>query len=246
MGDFSEEKKLEMRVATNEAAHALSDDIKHLRDVLSKDEISPGDIRRMSNQLRRILVESDLKKVAAPRIGRIVISAPQLKAFHQANEKTPFTLFSGGRLTFQQMYFEDILIAPRKIEIYSKNKYEKVDLTIDQFCAQRVVCFHGVWVTRQDIIKYIANTAHGVHSGDPARDPAYKLIDNLKSHAGIVFENGVPVPEFNIDPAGAKPTHWRFDKDRIDFAMIQLMSTAQYLISSEMIVELERIIDSEA
>jgi hypothetical protein len=244
-GALSEEKKAEMRAATKAAAHALSDDLKHIREVFGKDEIRPGDLRRLSNQMRRILVESDLRKIAAPRLGRIMIAAPQLRPYHHANEKAPFTLFSGGKLKFKQMQIGDMLMSSQRVEIVAPNPDVTVELTLDQFCAQRVICFRGTWATRQDVIKYIANAAHGVHSGDASKEASYKLLDSLKNHAGIKFQDGFPTMVMNIDAMGVNPKPWVPNKDRIDFAMVQLMSTGQYLVESPMVRELENFIDSE-
>ena len=234
-----------MRAATKGAAHALSDDLKHIREILNKDEIRPGDLRRLSNQLRRIVVEPDLRTVAAPRLGRVRIASPQLKPYHQANDKTPFTLFSGGKLAFKQMQIGNILMSSKRVDVAASNPDETVTLTIDQFCAQRVICFQGKWATRQNVIKYIANAAHGVHSGDVTNDISYKLLENLKNHAGIKFQDGFPTTVMNIDAMGSAPKPWKPDKNRIDFAMVQLMSTGQYLVNSPMIIELEELIDGE-
>lgn len=244
-GALSEEKKAEMRAATQNAAHALSDDLKHIRETLSKDEVRPGDLRRLSGQLRRILVDPDLRTVAAPRLGRIMISAPQLKAYHHANDRSPITLFSGGKLTFKQMQIGNIAMSAQRIEIPNQNPDETVDLSVDQFCAQRVICFRGKWATRQDVIKYIANAASGVHSGDASKEASFTLLESLKNHAGIKFQDGFPTTVMNIDAMGENPKPWKPDKDRIDFAMVQLMSTGQYLVEASMIKQLEAIIDSE-
>jgi hypothetical protein len=75
-----------MIAATYESALAMVGDIQHMREVVEKPEPTPGDIWRLSNPLRRILIENngDLRKIAPPRIGRIKLLVPDILPPHPA------------------------------------------------------------------------------------------------------------------------------------------------------------------
>jgi hypothetical protein len=68
---LSDDERRAMIAATHDMALAMVDDLEHIRELLAKSEPTAGDIRRMSNVLRRILIDNsgDLRKVATPRIG---------------------------------------------------------------------------------------------------------------------------------------------------------------------------------
>lgn len=241
--ELTESAREQLLAQTAETAVALSDDLKHIRETLSKKSLRPSDIRRLSAQMRRFLVDGDLRKVAAPRVGRLVLHAPQLRPFHHANEQEPLFLFSGGKLEFPHMQIGDMHMGRTRIGPIG-DPDEMVELTIDQFCAQRVICHEGQWVTRQQVVQYVANTAGGVHSDSP-REPSHKRLDALRGFAGVRVTDGFATLEVNTDAMGAAPQPWKFDKNRIDFALLQLMSSAQYMERSEAVKELEAIIDAE-
>ena len=55
-------------ISTRETAAAFIEDMRHLRDVVNKPDAT--ELRRLTNILRRLLIDGDLGKIAAPRIGR--------------------------------------------------------------------------------------------------------------------------------------------------------------------------------
>ena len=246
MAALTSEQREQMRESTRSAAHALSDDLKHMREVIAKEQFTAGDLRRISNQLRRILVNGDLRKVAAPRVAKILIEAPQLKAFHHFNEKHPIDLFSGGKLVFRHMEMGNFLLSNKSaFGLGGESPDETVSLNVEQFIAQRVICFKGRWATRTDIIKYVGIAAHGIHSEDAGKDPQFQFLETVKQFARIDFSNGMPHIAANIDALKDPPLPWKPKKDQIDLSLMQLMSTAQYLVTSAEVIEMERVIDSE-
>jgi hypothetical protein len=245
MAALTEEQRTAMREASRSAAHALSDDLKHIREVIGKEKFTAGDLRRMSNQLRRILIEHDLRTVAAPRVGRIRIEAPQLKAFHHLNEKRPIDLFSGGKLVFRHMEMAHWLMTRGPMTGVRSSPDDTVALNVEQFIAQRVLCFRGRWATRTSIIKYVGIAGHGIHSEDARKDPEFEFLDEVKRYARIEFTNGLPHLAMNMGAMSTPPEPWKPAKDQIDLALLQLMSTAQYLVNSPEVVELERLIDED-
>jgi len=68
---------------TREPAIALAEDVAHLRQFAGKMDPTASELRRLSSILRRLLVERDLGAVAAPRIGKILLNAPDNKPFYK-------------------------------------------------------------------------------------------------------------------------------------------------------------------
>lgn len=244
MSQNDDDKLQARRAETFEMAVALSDDLKHIRGILGREEIGRGDARRMSAQLRRILVDGDLVQIAGPRLGRIKINSPQLREYHHVNEQSPLEIFTGGNLEFATMAVGNMAIARQRIGPTKGHPDDTIDLNVDQFCKQRVICFRGHWITRQQVIQYIANKASGVHSDKPS-EPTHQRLDELRGYAGIRMNGGFATIEANIQATAETPEPWEFDKHRLDFGLIQLLSTAQYLERSPQVRKLEAAIDDE-
>src|SRR5271169_3761758 len=62
---LSDEAKKAMVATTHETALAMVDDLQHMREIIAKSDMTPGDIRRLSNPLRRMLIDNngDLRKL---------------------------------------------------------------------------------------------------------------------------------------------------------------------------------------
>lgn len=245
MAVLNDQQKEEMRAASRSTAFALSDDLKHIREIISKDQPSQGDIRRLSTLLRRILLDGDMRTVAAPRMGRIMLSAPQLKPYHHANERMPIHLFVGGTFEFNAASMANMHFGQMPLKMQQPAPDEVVPLNIEQFLAQRVLCYEGRWLSRAAIIKYIVIAAHAAHSADPKKDPDYELLHEVRHRAAVRLTNGFPSVEFITDFGDTATDKLRFDRDRIDLALLLLHSTAKYLINSADVRKLEEMIDTE-
>lgn len=245
------EKALQIE-RTRDAALVLADDLQHIRDIASRPLPSPGDLRRMSSLLRRILVEGDLRKVANPRVGKVVIKAPDYRVLHRANENRPFLLVSADHfetdgITYMELILEEDEVGenPRYLPHYDSS--DLIDLFVEPFQNQKVICYRGKWVTRAQVIKYVANVGHGVHTGD-ARDAYELLIRKVRQSVFITKQQLVPngpeaqLVHCNFDALAAEDPPIEFRPDRLDLALLHLLSTAQLLTSSPDVIELERVI----
>jgi hypothetical protein len=117
-------------------------------------------------------------------------------------------------------------------------------LRLDGFLSQKILCLNGEWVSRAATVKYIANVAHGVHSGD-AKEKSQEIIRRMRHMMHLSLED----QRFNIDVW--RTTITRDDpplilsRDALDIASFQLASTAQYLLSSPSVLQLEEFIRHE-
>lgn len=237
-----------MKVETHDAALVLVDDIQHIRHIVSQKEPSPGDLRRLSNQLRRILVEGDLLKIAAPRMGKIGIVGPDLRTLYRANEQFPFPFIAADTFSTHGVIFASMLIDERKTgrSRPNYNPDNMITLRVETFLNQQVLCFKGQWVSRADLIKYVANVAHGIHSGSP-KDEVGFLIRKIRSALTVKMvtgPDGKPMPNiaFNHEVLISEDPAIQFRPDVVDLALLYIISTAQFLITSQDVIELECMI----
>jgi hypothetical protein len=245
---LSDTQKEAMMGVTRDAALVLVDDLQHIRQIVRQEEPNPGDLRRLSNQLRRILVEGDLLKIAAPRMGKIVIVGPDLRALYRANEQSPFLFAAADEFSTHGIVFSSVLCDEGK-NARSLPNYDpdiRLTLRVEPFQNQKVLCFRGRWITRADLIKYVANVASGIHSGSPKEEVEF-LIRKIRS--GLIVRmvpgpDGMPAPsiEFNQDALAAEDSPIQFKSGVTDLALLNIISTAQFLITSPNVIELENMI----
>jgi hypothetical protein len=246
--ELSDAQKQEMIAATHDSAVDMVDDLQHIREVIAKPEPTAGDIRRTSNILRRLLIDNngDLRKIAPPRIGKTHLFAPDLTLLYRSGDKHPWGFLSTARAKIFGIQIDAVLVdhPPVRRSIAGYDPDKTVSLTFDQFNRQRVICFQGKWVTRRDVITYVANVGGGVHSGDP-KEPVHELIRKIRHAATIKLENDEVKVTFNINTL-ALDDKMVVDRNAIDFILLHLISAAQHLTASPDVLRLEKVINYEA
>ena len=242
-----EDYKEEWRKKTIEAAAALIDDLKHFRKIINSDLVTAGDIRRLSAQLRRFLVDGALEKVAGPRVGRIRIPAPASQKFRDANAamKIPFLGLAnvrifGVNIASAMLDVGDGLI-DRGIEF---DPNARIDLSVDDFMRQGVIILDGDWITRRDVIRYIANVADGVHSGD-IKDDRERLIKRARHAMAVKVKGETPTIIANIAALATDDLPLNADPNKVDWVLIELLAAACFVCEAPDIIALEAFISNE-
>jgi hypothetical protein len=241
-----EDYKLRRRYQTREDAAVLLDDMEFMRESIQKDQIRSGEIRRMSAILRRFLVDGMIKKVSSPRTGKINIICPDESKFVISNKKQKFLFFGLGFIKIFGIYVACPTIEnsnnPRNIDF---NPEQSVSLTVDEFKKQNVIAFQGVWITRHDIIKFIANKAGGVHSDERREKPKEKIIQSVRTTVNVKLYNEAIILCSNISSFVSTQIPSIIDRSNVDWVLIELLSTASFLVNSPDIYELEKFIKRE-
>ncbi len=257
---LSEEKRAQLLRATRDAASALVEDMEHLGEVIAKKDTSRRDIRHLSAILRRLIVENDIAIVASPRVGKITLTAPDNRPFYRVEEQVPYLLFlSGGASMFNgridritafdianpHRLSENTLIKRLIKKLPSNDAIADTQLTLDQFSQQKVICYRGRWITRQQVIKYMANVSSGVHSGAP-NDEVDETLAKIRSSTGVSLnENGglhLDLFRHGIDKDELTITH---SQNAIDLVLVETLAAATWLTRSPRLVELVAMIRLE-
>ena len=209
---LSSAEKLRLLHVTKEAASALLEDMDYIRDVVGREGTSRGEIRRLSAVLRRLIADRDLAKVAVPRIGKILIhSVDNTYHYEAAVHAGHLRLFFTGDVRIYGQYLGsfDLHSVPHpqgtglptmgKLTsmLYPKGGEPMRDILmrLDGFAQQKVICFMGQWLSRQAVIKYMANLGSGVHSDTPAA-PEELLLSRIRN--AIQVSKGQDGPHIHI------------------------------------------------
>ncbi|RWK17051.1 MAG: hypothetical protein EOR43_28830 [Mesorhizobium sp.] len=234
----------QLLASTRHAAEAMVEDLQHIRVLVGKVDQTRDELRRMSAILRRLLVDGDLSAIAAPRVGKITIQSPDNTPFYKAisPQNTQFFL-SGGAHIFG-LAIRGMLAAIPSLGIMNYDPERMIPLRIDNFLSQRVVFWKGDWISRGEIIKYVANVAAGVHSGAP-QTLKEKLLADVR-HQFVIGLRGEGIG------IAIRPADQEYDEDKlgmtaaaIDVTLIELFAAARFLVESREIIELEELIRAE-
>lgn len=238
-----------MKRDTREASSAFLEDIQHFRNVVASPNPDRTILRQLTTSLRRILLDNELAKVAGPRVGDIHIQARNISRTAKSwPEKAPGLFIAGGAPIFG-MTMKNIVMCPVEIEQHIDTSQNQAFLPVkrDRFLSQKVLYFNGYWISREDIIKYIAYVASGIY---PKKDNyvatiEHKVIAQIRSSAAFVnnvlrFEEGVfHVPRIDDDPP------FEYAPEKVDVVLWELLSMANYLAESPEIVALEAVLKTE-
>ncbi|MGH6802801.1 MAG: hypothetical protein ACREC3_05470, partial [Methyloceanibacter sp.] len=121
-----------------------------------------------------------------------------------------------------------------------------IELRLDNFLAQRVLCLRGEWISRKDVIKYVAHVASGVHSGEPdsAQD---KLLAQIRRSARVTIKDDKSLHLALFDDGlDSRETAFRaLAPDSIDPVLIELLASAKFLSISPDVIHLEQMVREE-
>jgi len=247
-----------MLVRSREAANAFVDDLSEIRRVLAMEGASIADIRRLSVVLRRLLVDRDLAVVAAPRIGRITLLTPDNKPIYAHEKKNPPRLFVSARAPvfgwsgiilvrgFSGARHPDN-IPQERIYPPDFDMTRRIQLQLDGFLNQHVICFFGEWISRRGVIKYVANFASAAHSGSP-REREDTILAHLRRSSHISLgEAGINLhlPDVVNDRSRVEEPFKPLAADSIDPVLLELLAAARFLSLSPDVQKLELLVKSE-
>ncbi|MBW9076960.1 hypothetical protein JNB84_03265 [Rhizobium pusense] len=242
MARLDDEQRQQLKTASADAAAALVEDLEYMRQLIAGTP-NPADIRRLSALLRRILVERDLELIAAPRVGRIKIPALDLKPIHKADVAKPFILVCGAIGKLYGVEYGSFCLSEGNFnsDNIGFDPSSLISLKLDSFLKQRVLSFQGSWVTRSDVIKYVANVAQGVHSGSPRTDED-RTVARIRSGLAVSLVDGQPKLTINQAIFSDTDVAIRLDKSHVDCALLVVFGTAYNLVESAEVQNLEKAI----
>lgn len=226
----------------------IYEDLAHLAKLWDTSDTKNADIRNSVHILRRLLIYGDLQKSANSRKFELVIDAPDLKPYIKASRYGLVEFYQAGGANVLGVYVSGSMVSKgqshRLGRIMKEHHPDKVvQLNIQSFLRQQCFSFKGEFVTREDVIKYVANKAGNAHFDRKGRDV---VIDRIRGACQICLtEDGMPSLGFNIDAIENDNFSFNPSPKNIDPIFIEVAATAKYLTESKRIQEYCGIVKSE-
>ncbi|MEO1091466.1 MAG: hypothetical protein AAFX81_12565 [Pseudomonadota bacterium] len=234
-------------------ANDLAEDLHYLREIANNNNVERRNLRHASVVLRRMLVEDELKRVGAPRIGCLEVRAHQLNEVYRACKKQNYYYYANLGAKVCGVYLKGISAAtqpasarPTENGALDGSQDRFVDLSIDSFKKQKIFFLRDTWVTRIDVIKHIANKGGGAHPSNPRSGGFDDFLDEVRSFLMIHNIDGVPSIGFNVN--NTRSSHeigFGYGSDLFDPFLVEILATACQLTLSPKIIELEQVIKIE-
>ncbi len=242
---ISPENRASFLEASRTAAAALLEDIAHIRKTLEHDDFLAREARSMSGVLRRLLIDNggDLRKIAPPRIGKFEIDAPDNSQIYQASRKNYFTYFASGGFDYYHNKYRALYSTLPQIALVPHDK--TVSLSLDGFLSQKVLALQNEWVTRRQVIKYVANIASGVHSSTPTHADEV-LLARIQRAIRLSPAGGSTI-KVRFEPQAflGRMDDFKWTPEAIDPVFIEIASAAHFLCVSPNMLQLEHSIKEE-
>jgi hypothetical protein len=133
---MSPEHRTKLLAATREAAIAFVEDMPYLRTTSNQFNPERSGIRRLSGTLRRLLVESDLTNIAAPRIGRLSLLMLDNEPIYGVAQKHPYEFFGSSGVSAFGVCFRAAAVEqrlyPKRIKHFDPERMIEVRLDNDR------------------------------------------------------------------------------------------------------------------
>jgi hypothetical protein len=262
---LSPDELASLRASTANAARAFAEDIDYFQRLIGHLETSRGELRRISGILRRLLVEKDVLSVAAPRIGRMKFIGPNNKPFYDAEKRIKILFFASGGAKIFGVDVKALALfnagpvpplmtpdayAKKQMDALHVSATQTVELRLDNFLAQKVLCYNGQWSSRRAAIKYIAQVASGVHSG-PVLTDEDRLLEQLRQSCSYSIKGGKVeihmMPQLGAHgPAFTVGAELSFSADALDPVLVEMIATASMLVTSPDVLRLRDAIRQES
>jgi hypothetical protein len=184
-------------------------------------------------------------------LGKVMLQAPEISSAYRAERKIPFMFFASGRAKILGGWAATVwawdLPVKRPFErvelpVFEANK--TMEATLDTFMSQRVLCYRGEWVTRNDVVKYVANVASGVHSGTP-KEASERILARIRGAVSYRRKDGGIHLELFPKGVDVDDETFQHTPDAFDPVLVELLAAATFFVESEFVSELERVVRAE-
>jgi hypothetical protein len=243
------ERRAKLIADSKDAAAALLEDIRYLREVVASLPPKRGELRRVSGIIRRLLIDGDLKSVAAPRLTPFLLREPNNKFTYKQLEHNPNGFFGSGGVKLPMgievggliLVFGTLTPPPPSISGHDANF---VEVRVDNFLSQRILYFSGKWASRGAVIKYVANVASGVHSSI-ARTSDEQLTEQIRRMIYYIFSPTAITVHFRSQFFTLEFGEFQYDEHGVDPTLIEMYAAAHLLTTSPSVEQLEKIVAAE-
>jgi len=171
----------------------VASDIRMLDREWNKQDIDDDNVRRASTSLRMLLVEQRLIQAARSLDFEIRIMAPATDELLIGADLSSMKFFQAGGAKHREMnvmgvQLHDRALSPREIkERYERQKHVATNqpMNVSKFLGQVSFVLEGTRISRDEVIKYVANKIGGAHfdrsRGSSALEKKYALLDKVHS-----------------------------------------------------------------
>lgn len=226
----------------------IYEDLEHLSNLWRTSDTKNADVRNSVHILRRLLIYGDLQKSASSRTYQLLIDAPDLKPFVKATKYNLIEFYQAGGANVFGMYIAGAMLSKGTSHRLNRimkeyNPEIKIKLNITSYLRQQCFSLKGEFVSREDVIKYVANKAGSTHFDRKGRDA---LIDRIRGASVYkLTEDGIPSLSFNLNSFANSNSDFDPNPKHIDPIFLEVAASAKYITESQSIVDYRELLKQE-
>lgn len=235
------------RVIDREAEWVVVEHIKQLRKLLSLEAATAADIRQYAANVRFLLTDNG---GALPRSAKLwgvklLLTCPDTIPLVRDAENGYIEQFCASKIAIGSQ--TGCVVARIKPPSPYSKKYEfesKIQLEFQQFLRQKVLFGDGIFITRADVIRYVANKAGAIHwdrspesEGRSLNDEKMRAIESIRTSVKFSTRDGVlkvAIPEVRDEAR----TEILYDPAYLDMVFIEFYGIAAVICDSPAVQEL--------
>jgi hypothetical protein len=243
---LSPEHRAKLQAESREATVAFVKDMPHIRGVSRAGPIG-AELSLLSNVLCRLLIDKGrtVTDLAAPRTGRMLLVAPDNKPIYRSGKKQPFAFFGSAGVRMYGFTIRAGMVehGTKSRELENFDPGRTIQLKMDSFLSQNVLCLGGVWISRRAVLKYVGDIGRA-HSDTP-QDHNDRVLDRVRRLVSYSIQGSAVSVTLHKDLFGAGELPFRETREAIDPVLLELLATAHFLAISPDLEDLEKVIQNE-
>ncbi len=205
---------------------------------------SQDEVRLHAAAVRRLLLDQVLPAVAGSRNMPLRFQVPDAKPWERAARNRHLISFSlAGVKAFGIEVSGACLSSGGPVRI-DFDPSKPVSLSIDSFLKQTVAFIGGEFITRRELIGYVANKAGGVHY-DPSSDKRipenkYRALGLLRKSLRIGIQDGVPTISFSPPIQEDQSEQFRYEPQYVDAVYLEFLACIGFILNSPEVQEIRK------
>lgn len=211
------------------------EDLEHLCSVVSKPDPENVDLRVITPILRRLLVEKELEKITNIRRLPLSIQVPDTRAVVRACKGAKIAVYQSASVSIFGVYIATLMLSQgrQSPRLPGYHPDLKTSMSLVDFRHQQVFFAGGQFITREAVIKYVANKAGGVHFDDNRKGDNHRL-DMVRKMIEISLPTNQPGPSISVSPIPRSSVIPRLEisTQHIDPVLLEILCTGRFLCES--------------
>lgn len=227
------------------------DNIRQLKRLLNSDDVTQADIRIYAGFIRYLLIDhgGGIARSAKKWGVKIEFICPDTKPLVRNASNGYVSFFSASYVVISGVGIGAFRIydGPHKKTDDGYDLEKCVTLNLESMCKQIVMFGEGKFLTRADVLKYVANKAGGIHwdrtASGPLPEDKMRAFEQIRKETRVSVKDGIP-KILVVSPGEPARDEFRYAPDELDLVYVEFYALAYLIFNADSVQLLAQTIES--